>query len=652
MGSTPVPAIRILLTGPTMRRLVFLLFTAGPVFCADFVSNRPPLASNVYYPLPLTSVKPEGWLRDQLLIQADGLTGHVDEFWPDLGSNSAWLGGSGEGWERGPYYLDGLVPLAYLLDDPRLIAKAKRWVDWTLTHQRPSGALGPAKNDDWWPIMIQLKALTQYQEATGDPRVIPAMQKYFAYQASLLEDRPLFKWAVYRWQDEVLSVLWLYNRTGDRRLLDLAHKLKGQGFDWRRQFENFVFTSKVERDQQTLATHGVNNAMALKTSAVWSVISGERSDREAAARMLGTLDRYHGLPIGILSADEHYAGRNPSQGIELCAVVEAMFSLEHNVAILGDASLGDRLEKLAYNALPATQTADQWGHQYDQQPNQVLCSLSRRDWASNGPESNLFGLEPNYGCCTSNLHQGWPKFLASLWMASADDGLAAAAYGPSRVVTRVRGTEVEIAEETGYPFRETISLSLKTAKPVRFPLSLRIPAWTVDPLVSVNGAAVSGVRAGAFHRIEREWTTGDRVEMVFPMPVRVIPGFNDSVSIERGPLVMALRIGESWRKLKQTGPVVDWEVFPASPWNYALDAGSPFEVSEGPIERQPFQPDKPAVVVKAKGRRLVEWVMVHDSAAAPPASPVISKLPDEILTLVPYGGARLRVTSFPVLSRH
>src|SRR5262252_605233 len=126
-----------------------------------FVKNRAPLTANVFYLLPLTSIRPKGWLRRQLQIQADGLTGHLDEFWPDVGPNSAWLGGSGEGWERGPYYLDGLVPLAYLLDDPRLIAKVRPWMEWTLTHQRPDGSIGPEKNTDWWPIMIMLKALTQ-----------------------------------------------------------------------------------------------------------------------------------------------------------------------------------------------------------------------------------------------------------------------------------------------------------------------------------------------------------------------------------------------------------------------------------------------------------------------------------------------------------
>jgi len=639
---------------PCRTLLVAAAVGALPLNAGEAVKNRPPLAPSAFYPLPLKSVKPKGWLREQLRIQAEGLTGHVDEFWPDLGPNSAWLGGTGEGWERGPYYLDGLVPLAYLLDDPKLIAKAKPWVEWTLTHQRPEGSIGPEKNKDWWPLMIMLKVLTQYQEATGDPRVIPVMDRFFAHQLEQLDKRPLHQWAIYRWQDEVLSVLWLYNRTGNPRLLDLARKLRAQGYDWRAQFENFLFTAKVDKSQQMLSTHGVNNAMALKTSALWHLFSGEKADREAAYRMHRALDQYHGLPMGMFSADEHYAGRNPSQGIELCAVVEAMFSLEHELAILGDPEFGDRLEKLAYNPLPATMTADLWAHQYDQQPNQVSCTLARRDWTSNGPESNLFGLEPNFGCCTANLHQGWPKFAASLWMASADDGAVAAAYAPSQVSIETRGVEVTIDEETEYPFRGRIRLAVNPAAPVSFPLWLRIPGWVKEPRVSVNGEGLSGLRPATFHRIDRRWRAGDKVEILFPMPIVVIRGLNDSVHVERGALVFSLAIGESWRKLKQTGPAPDWEVFPTSPWNYALkldskSAEASFTVEETPLAQQPFQAGNPPVRLKASARRLPEWLTVHDSAAPPPASPVTSRWPEEGITLIPYGGARLRITSFPVL---
>jgi uncharacterized protein len=639
---------------PRVLVAAILLSAATTLPAADTqpVLNREPLAPATFTPLPLGSITPHGWLRDQLRIQADGFSGHLEEFWPDLGPQSAWLGGAGEGWERGPYYLDGLIPLAYSLKDPALIAKSRKWIDWTLNHQRPDGAIGPEKNSDWWPNMLMLKALTQFQEATADPRVIPFLTKYFAYQTQQLPTHPLKEWAISRWQDEVLSVIWVYNRTGDTSLFPLMQELHRQGHDWQSQYANYTTTGKVPKKEAGQYTHGVNTAMALKAAAVWYEVTGQKSDRDAAWQMHRELDLYHGLPNGIFSADEHLAGLNPSQGTELCTVVEAMFSLETEIAVLGDPAFADRLEKLAFNPLPGTFTTDMWGHQYDQQPNQVACSLSNRDWSTNGPESNIFGLEPNFGCCTANMHQGWPKFTASLWMASPDNGLAAIAYSPNEVHTTLKNTAVSINEETGYPFRDQIRFTVTPQKALAFPLQLRIPAWAVAATVRVNGTLLTGVQPGTFFTIDRTWQPGDRVELTLPMQIRATKWFHNSVAIERGPLVFSLSIGEFWRKEKQLGPAVDWEVFPTTPWNYALELDpqhpdQSLQVEERPIGKQPFNVEGAPVAVKAKGRRLAAWVMENSSAGTLPQSPVTTKQPLEPLTLVPYGAAKLGITSFP-----
>jgi hypothetical protein len=445
----------------------------------EAVSNRAPLHPSAFYPLPMGSIVPRGWLKRQMQIQADGLGGHLDEVWADVGSKSGWLGGTGESWERGPYFVDGLLPLAYQLDDAKLKAKAQPFIEWTLTHQQTNGMIGPASNDDWWPRIVMLKVLTQYQEASGDSRVIPFMARYFNYQLETLPARPLRDWGKFRWQDNALSVIWLYNRTGDENLLKLAKLLHEQGHDWQAQYADFNYTEPVTPERihldeknglgdTALSTHGVNNGQALKAAPVWSLVTGKDEDRRGMVQMLSALDRYHGLPNGMFSCDEHFAGRNPSQGSELCTVVEAMYSLEVGMSILGDAMLGDRLEQLAFNALPGAFTDDMWAHQYNQEPNQVEVSLHRKPWTTDGPESNIYGLEPNFGCCTANFHQGWPKFTGSLWMASADGGLVAAAYSPCEVKTVVQGVPVELTEETQYPFRETIHVTVSPARPVKF----------------------------------------------------------------------------------------------------------------------------------------------------------------------------------------
>ncbi len=628
----------------------------------EFTKNRSPLVPSAFYLLPLGQVKPTGWLRRQLQIQADGLTGHLEDIWADVGPNSGWLGGSGESWERGPYYLDGLLPLAVLLDDPQLKAKAFRFIEWTLKHQSPDGMIGPQSNNDWWPRMVMVKVLAQHYEATRDPRVVPVLTKYFHHQLESLSRRPLESWGKYRWQDEVLVLEWLFNRTGDPKLLDLARLLQQQGFNWSANFANFQFTERCSRDvlglkkgsppsEKAMATHGVNNAQALKAGPVSYLLSGHPTDATAILQQLKMLDEYHGLPNGMFSADEHLAGRNPSQGIELCAVVEQMFSLEQSLAILGLAGLGDRLEKIAYNALPAALTDDMRAHQYNQEPNQVECSLHRAPWTTDGPESNLFGLEPNFGCCTANYHQGWPKFVASLWMASADDGLVAAVYGPSEAHVTLGGTNVHVVEETDYPFRGKIHITVNPAQPVSFPLRLRIPSWAIGATIKVNGEPQESPSPGSFARLVRGWQVGDKIEIEFPMQVRAVSGYKGSVSLERGPLVFSLPIKQDWLKLRERGFTADWQVYPASSWNYALIGNegniAGLTVSESALGDRPFAEEGTSVTLQVSARKLVEWRDEDGVAAGTPQSPVKTAEPMETIHLIPYAAAKLRITSFP-----
>ena len=625
------------------------------------IKNRAPLAPNAFYPLPLGSIRPTGWLRAQLLIQANGLGGHLDETWPDVGPNSGWLGGSGESWERGPYFLDGLVPLAYQLDDARLKAKAQKFIDWTLTHQQPNGNFGPTSNNDWWPRMVMLKVLTQYYEATSDLRVLPFLTRYFAYQLPTLPSRPLQDWGKFRWQDNALTALWLYNRTGKTSLLTLVRLLHTQGFDWQQNFADFRHTQRMTAEQLhlpegglsdlALATHGVNNGQAIKAAPVWSILTNNPADRAAVHQMLSALDTYHGLPNGMFSCDEHFAGRNPSQGSELCTVVETMFSLEQSLAILGDPTLGDRLELLAFNALPGAFTDDMWAHQYNQEPNQVECSLHHKPWTTDGPESNLYGLDPNFGCCTANFHQGWPKFTASLWMASADDGLAATAYSPSTVTTTVRGVPITLHEDTEYPFREHIRLAVNPASPTAFPLHLRIPAWATNATLRINNQPQPSPTPGTFTRIHRTWNPGDIVELNLPMRPRLITGFNQSLSINRGPLVFSYPIGETWLKLRDRDLTADWQVYPNTQWNYALavDETNPtaLSVTEHPLTNAPFTHQGAPVTITVPARKLKSWQAVDSVADLVPPSPVTTTESLEQITLIPYAAAKLRITAFP-----
>jgi DUF1680 family protein len=626
------------------------------------------LLDQTFTPLPLGAIRPQGWLLDQLHMQAAGLSGHLDEFWPDI-ANSGWIGGDAEGWERAPYWLDGLVPLAFLLADDNLKAKATRWIDYILTHQHADGWLGPIQSStgkykayDPWPLFVILKVFTQYEETTGDQRIIPAMQRCLRHIDALLDEQPLFVWGKSRWADLVLSIYWLYRRTNEPWLLELAAKVHAQGFDWSEHFAHFDLIEKTPREKADQISHVVNNAMAIKAPGVWYLQSQHEDDRDGALRIIETLDRYHGQVTGVFSGDEHLAGTSPSQGTELCAVVEYMFSLEVLLCIFGDVAYADRLEHIAYNALPATCTPDMWAHQYDQQANQVVCNVGPHVWTTNGQSANIFGLEPNYGCCTANMHQGWPKYAAHLWLQSRDGGLVAAAYAPCTVHTlgsRKLGCERDVAititEETEYPFAGFVRLTVHhDAEQAYLPLYVRIPGWATE--AQVQGLPPEQVKPGEFVCVGNCWHDGDVVEIEFAMPVKAQRRYNHAVALSRGPLVFSLRIGEDFRPIKSYGPCQDYEVWPTTPWNYALelDEGNLTEqvkVETGKISVVPFDPAHPPVTLQVIGRRIPAWELQPGrcDAMEPPLSPVMSDQPREGLTLVPYGSTHLRITEFPVL---
>jgi DUF1680 family protein len=623
-------------------------------------------------PLPLGAIKPAGWLKRQLEIQANGLSGYLDEFWPDV-ADSSWIGGKAEGWERGPYWLDGFIPLAIHLDNADFKARAQKWIDYILKTQKEDGWLGPLKGNpdpnsrlsqfDVWPRFILLKAMTQWQEATGDRRIVPAMTRFLRRLDQVLDEKPLAEWARVRWADLSLSIYWLYDRTREPWLLDLAAKVHKQGLDWAKLGRDYPYREKVTRaelekfrdaaggqwiNDQFGATHGVNIAMGVKAPGVWSRQSGKRGDFAAALSLLDHLDRYHGQATGMFAADEHVAGRHPSQGTELCAVVELMFSIENLLAIRPYVRLADRLESVAFNALPATFSDDMWAHQYDQQVNQVVCKISKeRIYSNNGPESNLFGLEPTFGCCLANMHQGWPKFVSHLWMKTRDGGLIAFSYAPCDVKTK----DLEVKVRTDYPFNERIAITVTMPKATRFPLQLRIPEWADGATVAVGNDRADKARAGTFHRINRRWSGETQITLTLPMKLRIEKRFNDAVAIKRGPLLFALQMGQDWRKLRDKKPTADWEVHPTTPWNYAVALKEDtIRVETIQLAKSPFSPTLPAVRLHAKARRVRGWDLVKNAADAPPKSPIRSEEPLEDIVLIPYGSAKLRLSEFPVLA--
>jgi hypothetical protein len=417
--------------------------------------------------------------------------------------------------------------------------------------------------------------------------------------------------------------------------------------------------------------------MAIKYPGLWYQQSKEERYKNAVYAGINKYDKNHGQLAGRFSGDEHLSGKSPVMGTELCAVVEYMFSLENLYEIFGDNALADRLEMLTYNALPATTTPDMWAHQYDQQSNQVLVSVAKRDWSTNDDQSNIYGLMPNFACCLANMHQGWPKFVESMWMATNDNGLVAVAYGPSTVRAGVgNGKIVTITEKTDYPFRGDVSLTIITDNTARFPLYLRVPGWAETVKIAYKGKTIEG-KGGTTVKIDEKWKDGDQITLNIPLKLRYETRYNNSISVIRGPLYFALQIDKEYKSTKldydnfNYKGSVDWEILPKSSWNYGLiidkeDLMRGNKITENPIGQYPFADkgdmvwssdslkyirwEKEApIVISARGMKIKEWTMVNNSAGIPPLSPVKPEGEINEIILVPYGSTRLRITEFPVM---
>ena len=624
----------------------------------NYTNNKAPLLNIPFIPLPLSLVKAEGWLLVQLKAQKDGLTGNAEMLYSEdnnLGANCDWLGGTGDSWERVPYYVKGLTALAYTLNDSSLILKTPKWINWTLDHQRVDGYFGPAKNSDWWCRMPMLYAVKDFYEATNDKRILPFLTRYFQYENSNIDANPLNSWGRSRAGDNIDIVFWLYNRTGDGFLLTLADKLHKQAYDWTDIFTRNTFIHFGEDYQPK---HNVNVPQALKMPPIFYQRSNKPSDRDAFIKGYDNLMRDHGQPYGMESGNEKLAGRSSITGLETCSTVEQMQSCEEAQMILGDASIGDILEKVTFNALPAAFTNDYLGLSYYIQSNEALCKNGSHGYEQDYYNGALFGPYTGYQCCRFNAHMGWPYYVKNMWAATADNGIAAMAYGPCQVTAKVaHGTNVTISEKTDYPFDETLKFKISLSQSASFPIKFRIPAWCATPFVKVNGKIQKNVKPGTFYSINRNWQNDDIVVLELPMNIKINNEVNNAVSVDRGPIVYSLKIIENTNiRTDYKNGFVEKEILPLSPWNYGLviDKNHPeksFTVNKTPMPANPFIQATTPVTLTATACRLPDWQLNLNGIMAldPPYSPVASVTPDEKITLVPFGAEKLRITSFPVI---
>ncbi len=631
---------------------------------SHYMANRAPLAPSPVVKLPVGAVRPAGWLKKQLELQAAGFHGHLTEISEFLKKDgNAWLSKTGDGqrgWEEVPYWVKGFAGCAFLLENERMLREAQTWIEGALHSQQADGWFGPDKGrtgaatnlkgrEDLWPNMIMLFCLQQYYERTTDPRVPELMQKYFRYLEKLPEEKFLVGyWPSMRGGDQLYSILWLYNLTGEPWLLDLAHKTHRKTARW---------------DQGVIDWHNVNIAQAFREPAIYAMLARDPKYTAATEKdWTQVRDMYGQVPGGMFGADENarpgYTG--PRQAIEACGVAEEMLSDEILIAATGNPIWAERCENAAFNTYPACMTADLKALRYLTAPNQPQSDhKSKSPGIQNG--GPMYCMDPHdHRCCQHNSGHAWPYFAQHLWYAAPGNGLAAYLYGPCQVSAKVaEGVLARITEDTRYPFEEEIRFTVSLPHPAAFPLYLRIPAWCQHAQLTIKGKRVWTVLpAGKLARIDRTWKNGDKVVLKLPMDVtvKIWSGSGNTVSVNRGPLTYSLQIAEDYRRFGGTDAWPAFDIFPASPWNYGLvlkpTLEQTFKVTKQPWPRdnQPFNNKTAPIRIQAFAKRIPNWTLDPRGCVNEVVrGPIRSEEKEEKVTLIPMGAARLRVSAFPTI---
>ena len=666
-----------------------MILTAGAASAQNSVTvtDKPAIGTNTNYPgfkaplqsaplikLPVGKVQPKGWLRKYLELQKEGLNGKLGTIsaWLDK-NNNQWLSDAGDhGWEEVPYWLRGYCSLAYILDDEEMKRESQVWFDAVLSNLKDDGFLGPHNyengNPELWAQMVMLWAMQTYYEHSGDQRVLDAMTDYFKWEMNVPDSQFLKGlWQEKRGGDNLWSVLWLYNRTGDESILPLADKLHRNTSDW-----------TMENDLPNW--HGVNVAQGFREPATYYMYTGDDNMLNATYNAFNTMrTRYGQMPGGMYAADENAREGyfDPRNGAETCALVEQMASDEILMGITGDPFWADHCENVALNSFTAAMTPDMKALRYITSANMAIS-----DEKLHGPsiDNNLRGMlsmSPfSSRCCQHNHGMGWPYYAEHLVMATADGGLATMLYAANETSALVAdGKSVTLTETTNYPFDDTVTLTLNTGDAVTFPMYLRIPQWADGASVKVNGVAqpASGA-AGKYVCLNRQWNDGDIIELTMPMSMsaNVWQQNKGCVSVNYGPLTLSLKIDEiseqhdsrdrdfvqddsHWQEGVDASLWPCYVLRPGSDWNYALKVDKdnlPLEFSvvkkEWPADDFPFTLENVPLEFTAKGVQIPSWG--YDETGMTdllPTKYAERTNTDTPLTLVPMGAARLRIAVFP-----
>ena len=633
--------------------LISLLLIGGSTASAQ--TNK-----SVLQDIGIEGMKAEGWMKEVLTTQRNGLTGHIQvagapfdkEGWGDATQKKMdrW-----EDFEQAGYWADGALRCGYFIDDPELTRRVKEWVDFQIDHPKEDGFIGPELHN-LWPHVVFFRVIMAEYSRNPSPRIIKALSNHYKNAA---RSQTLIKTGGPEWDFNERTMLhiemlcWLYQQTNDAFFIEKAEDTY-KAFCSRKS----PFTMQAFLSDEVPIVHSVSSFETLKIPVILYINTGKKEYLDAAIHGIQKVYKYHGLADGIPSGNEAHDGNMPNEVHETCCVSDAQWALGYFLQATGDVQWADLMEKICFNAAFSVVWKDFKSLQYYSSPNQVIArNNSSFCMYVGGQDRMAYRVAHGPACCNGNMNRMIPLFCSRQWMKKGDNGIVAAMYAPSSFTTKLKGSknEITIQEETNYPFEETIRFRMKMKRSTPFSFWLRIPQWCKGASITVNGQAVDIVcKAGTFVEVQRKFSDGDIIELKLPMKAKSVSMPYDGVAFERGPLVFSLNV-KAQEEITETrehdGIKFQSRILtPLSEWNYAPVDAENIEVVNSNDYSNLWNPETTPVRLKVKAVTVTNWQLYRDNFT-PYMPSVIRKGEEKVIELVPVGTTVLRMTVFPDIRR-
>jgi hypothetical protein len=682
--------------GPSYKLFTFCMLIAI-LSCNNKKEEEVVAYYGVFNSIPANAITPKGWLKQYLVNQRNGLTGHLENAGYPF-NTVGWAADSIPGnksiekwwpYEQNAYWVDGMMRCGLLLNDTLLLNKARKSIYYVLAHPDSTGFLGPQfiKPDyerDRWVFAVFFRAWMAEYEATKNPAVLAAIKKHY------LGDH--FAHTGIRESVNAEIILWAYAQSQDTSLLNFAKEIYKNSNELNQ--DSRVSDIGFLKDSVATGEHGVTYLEKSKLGAILYLYTGDKAYLQPSIAAFKKLDKYHMLVSGVNVSSEHLEPVTTQESHEICDISDYTWNIAYLLKATGDATYADKIERAAFNAAPGSVTKDFKALQYFSAPNQVIAA--RGSYIRGGGNQMRYAPNPGTECCPGNVNRMMPNFAINSWMIDGKGGIAATMYAPSSITCQVgeNNTNVTIDENTNYPFSDTINFTIHLKEKTSFDFYIRIPGWCSYAQVLINGVAVKNQLSPATYiQLFKEYNEGDSVTIILPADFKLTPGPEEGVSIERGPLLYSLKIEEDWKvdtKDDRSTPAFPaYELFAKSPWNYALcvtpdSLQQQIKVVNNTYSDDPWSIEKAPITLRVPARMVNGWSLIHKtemkfenwtverdqhgkvkrwyiagegikkgswlfSPLLPDAALLresLSKKMDTV-TLVPYGCSKLRITVFP-----